>query len=52
MSPEASTSIKQLSARFPDEVMAEAETMPEEVAETEKQGRMDVREALTVTIDS
>ncbi len=40
-----------LRPEFPDEVMAEAETMPEEVAETEKQGRMDVREALTVTID-
>lgn len=40
-----------LEPEFPEEVMAEAETMPEEVAEGEKHGRMDIRELFTVTID-
>ncbi|MGN0506897.1 MAG: ribonuclease R [Lachnospiraceae bacterium] len=40
-----------LQTEFPEEVMAQAEGMPEEVSEQERQGRLDIRELLTVTID-
>ena len=36
---------------FPDDVEAELETIPDEVSEEEKQGRRDMRDLQTVTID-
>ncbi len=36
---------------FPDEVINQLDSIPDEVLETEKEGRYDVRDLLTVTID-
>ena len=40
-----------LNTEFPEEVMREAENMPEEISEAETAGRLDLRGELTVTID-
>ena len=40
-----------LNTEFPEEVMREAENMPEEISEAETVGRLDLRGELTVTID-
>lgn len=40
-----------LETEFPEEVMAQAEAMPEEIEEKEAAGRLDLRGMLTVTID-
>lgn len=40
-----------LETEFPKEVMEQAERMLESVSENERQGRLDIREELTVTID-
>jgi len=40
-----------LDTEFPESVMQEAESMPEEILESETAGRLDLRGELTVTID-
>lgn len=40
-----------LPEEYPDEVMAQAEAVPDEVQESEKRGREDFRDLMTVTID-